>query len=271
MTSLRTRIELNKGRIGIPLHKLADISKETERFLENICEDLEIKDPTGQWLACNFENGSLSFDVEYHGDASRPQIEKCKSSLQYIVKGQITTESIPFGISRKTLMQYSKIADHLDADEVIRIGIYSKNEEKPLEENWYQVHRQQLIGIKDVFLRTIDYYGAIQATIHTLFKDSDYLVARDIVTKRLIKCYFRSSQYPRVLDVLNPKDAIVHISGMMQVSRMDQRIEKIDVERLEVAKTYQPGDLDRFIGCAPKLTGKLNTSAFIARMRNHDE
>lgn len=271
MASLRTRIELNKGRIGIPLHKLADISKEMERFLERICEDLKIKDPSGQWLACNFENGSLSFDVEYHGQASEAQIETCKSSLQCIAKGPFTSGCIPVGISRKTLMQYSKIADHLDADEVIRIGIYSKDEEEPAEENWHSVHKQQLLEIKNVILHTIDCYGAIQATIHTLYKDSDYLVARDIVTKRLIKCYFRSSQYSCVLDVLSPKDAIVHISGMMQVSRMDHRIERIDVERLEAAKSYRPGDLDRFIGCAPNLTGPRTTSAFIAGVRHHDE
>lgn len=96
---------------------------------------------------------------------------------------------------------------------------------------------------------TIKIYGAIQATIHALYKESDYFVARDIETKRLIKCYFRSSQYPRVLDVLSPKDAIVHISGMMQVSRTARRIERIDVERLELATVYKLGDLDRFIGC----------------------
>lgn len=271
MTPLRTRIELNKGRIGIPLSKLADISKDTERFLEKICEDLEINDPSGKWLACNFENGSLSFDIEYHGQASESQIAKCRSSLRYIAKGGLTAERLDFGISKETLLQYSKIADHMDADEVISIGVYSNGEKKPEKENWYDVPKQQFIELKDVILSSVECYGAIQGNIHTLYKDSDYISVRDISTDKLVKCYFKNNQYSHVLAALNPRDAIIHIAGMMKVSRIDRRIEQIIVDKLDLAEAYKPGDLDRFFGCAPKLTGKTSTTAFIAKVRNDGE
>jgi hypothetical protein len=62
MATLRIKLVLNEGRIGIPLEKLAGIATDTKEFLAMLATDLDL--PGEEWIAVNFENGSVIFDCE---------------------------------------------------------------------------------------------------------------------------------------------------------------------------------------------------------------
>jgi hypothetical protein len=61
MKSPRIRLQLRKGMHGISLSQLADVARETTKFLISLSVD--IGDADSGWVADNFENGSLMFDV----------------------------------------------------------------------------------------------------------------------------------------------------------------------------------------------------------------
>jgi len=64
MANLRIRVELNKGRVGMPLGKMANITHETMKFLKMVCEDIGALEVADKWIALNFENDSVDFDCE---------------------------------------------------------------------------------------------------------------------------------------------------------------------------------------------------------------
>ena len=67
MATIRVRFQLNKGRMGAPLSKLGKIAGQAERFLRALATDANIDQSSGEWLALNFDNGSVSYDAEFQG------------------------------------------------------------------------------------------------------------------------------------------------------------------------------------------------------------
>lgn len=263
---LRMRMELNKGRVGIPLRKLAEVARETERFLDMLCADSSIAESSGKWLARNFNEGSLSYDVEFHGHATDDQVLLARTSLTKIASGDITPKARPPHIRKETLVQFGKLANHIDIDEKISMAVYKNGEAKA--EVWHDFTKQRLEAIAEELLGTIKYYGSIQGRIHALYKESDYISVRNLVDSSLVRCVYRPQQYRDVYAALNQKDAIVHIAGMMIAGRIDKKIEEMTIDKIKAAPTYRAGDLDKFFGCAPQMTGRLSTSAYLARIRN---
>jgi len=76
MSGISLKIQLNKGRHGIAMQKLAQIAEETEKFLESLAEDLHLNKT--EWIAENFENGSLVFEVHYAGSADPALVSQGK-------------------------------------------------------------------------------------------------------------------------------------------------------------------------------------------------
>ena len=64
MSRLRIRMELNRGGVGVPLHKLARVVDEAEKFFRMLGEDVHIDQHSGVWLGGNFDNKSLNFTAE---------------------------------------------------------------------------------------------------------------------------------------------------------------------------------------------------------------
>jgi hypothetical protein len=75
MRILRIRVELNKGRKGIPMHKLAALTDEIQKFFQRMGLDLGVSAPKDRWLAVKFGNGSVAFDAEYQGRIPEESLE----------------------------------------------------------------------------------------------------------------------------------------------------------------------------------------------------
>ena len=67
MSDLKVKLELNRGRVGVPLERLAKVAEEARKFLDMFADDVELGD--GEWIAQQFTNGSVSFDNNFVGEA----------------------------------------------------------------------------------------------------------------------------------------------------------------------------------------------------------
>ena len=79
-------MELNRGRVGIPLHKLANVFQETHQFLGMLGEDVHLP-AGGDWLALDFENQSLNFTAEYVGPVEESHVQELESQVRAAVGG----------------------------------------------------------------------------------------------------------------------------------------------------------------------------------------
>src|SRR5882672_8015075 len=75
MARLRIRIELSRGGLGVPLHKVASVIAKSQRFLDLVGEDVHIDQSKGEWLGFDFDRESLNFTAEYVGAVTTNQVE----------------------------------------------------------------------------------------------------------------------------------------------------------------------------------------------------
>jgi len=136
MARLRVRVELNRGGIGIPLHKLASVVQEAQKFFEMLALDVHIAE-RGEWLAFDLDNGALNFTAEYVGHVSAEQVRAFYAAFDG------TTS-----LRRTTIAQFTRIAEAIGEDELIGFGLYgSDHENEPSE--WRCLSRRDALRISD--------------------------------------------------------------------------------------------------------------------------
>ena len=77
--------------------------------------------------------------------------------------------------------------------------------------------------------------------------------------------------YQKVHMLFGKRDSILNISGRITRDRKENKIESIEIERVRVnesAQYYKEGDLDKFFGSAPGITGNLTPREYIDKIRN---
>ncbi len=137
MARLRVRVELNRGGVGIPLHKLSSVVKEAEKFFQMLAEDVRIEKDRGEWLAFDFDNESLNFTAEYVGPASPEQVQAFAAAFDG------TTS-----LRRATIAQFTHITDAIGEDELIGFGLYQADHETEPSE-WRCLSRRDALRIAD--------------------------------------------------------------------------------------------------------------------------
>ena len=272
MAGLRIRVELNKGRVGIPLGKLALVADRIYRFFGKLCEDVRIEGKTEAWLAQKFENGSVAFDITNLNISDVSSVSNFKRAFRRISDFNPSSAEDYQDIPRSTFLLYAKIADPIDADEKVSFGLYAENEEKPSD--WYDLTKEISVTMEEFFKgpEHIFYQGEVHGVIHSLIKESGrpHLRVRDLCTGRLIQCFYRKEMYREIVDLLKRKDAVVYISGAVSASWKDRTIESISAEKFHVAEEFADRDFIDFFGCAPDITGKETTEDFISGIREED-
>jgi hypothetical protein len=137
MARLRVRVELNRGGVGIPLHKLSSVVQEAEKFFQMLAEDVRIEKDRGEWLAFDFDNESLNFTAEYVGPASAEQVQAFAAAFDG------TTS-----LRRATIAQFTRITEAIGEDELIGFGLYHADHEiEPSE--WRCLSRRDALRIAD--------------------------------------------------------------------------------------------------------------------------
>lgn len=136
MARLRIRIELSRGGVGVPLHKLASVVEESQRFFHMLAEDVHIDQKKGEWLGFDFDNESLNFTAEFVGPVTTEQV----SAFYAAFDG--TTQ-----LRRATIAQFARITDAIGEEELIGFGLYQADPAEPSE--WRCLSRRDALRITE--------------------------------------------------------------------------------------------------------------------------
>ena len=137
MARLRIRIELNRGGVGVPLHKLASVVDEAQKFFYLLTEDVQIDQTKGEWLGFDFGNESLNFTAEFVGPVTAEQVAAFHAAFDG------TTS-----LRRATISQFARITDAIEQDELIGFGLYLSDEgSEPAE--WRCLSRRDALRITE--------------------------------------------------------------------------------------------------------------------------
>src|SRR6185369_2445804 len=135
MARLRIRIELNRGGVGVPLHKLASVVDESQKFFRMLAEDVSIG--KGEWLGFDFDHESLNFTAEYVGHVTAEQVQSFYAAFDG------TTS-----LRRATISQFASITEAIGEDELIGFGIY-QGDELAEPTDWRCLSRRDALRITD--------------------------------------------------------------------------------------------------------------------------
>jgi hypothetical protein len=255
MNEIKIRILLNKGRVGIPLDKLGNITGETLRYLKLLIRDVGVSNTKGDWIAENFENGSLAYDSAYVGNYTPEQKDRFNTGMLYVsTLGQ--GEKQPNGfVSNETILQYAKIANHIDPDEIVEFGIYNGN---GTPNEWKKLTKESANKVTQLIRTYVDYYGSVYGTIHAFFKGAtpQYFNLRDSLSGELVKCTFERSLYPEIVKALRDQNSVIYVFGRITSNIVSKSIEDIAVSSIKIAPELSDDDYQAFFGCAPNIKAK---------------
>ena len=157
----------------------------------------------------------------------------------------------------------------IEPDEVVRLGIIEPDGTADKAE-WKSITKLTTLNVDAAYNVEYKYDGALQGKLGTWYKDSNYFNLRELSSKELVKCFYRSEMYDQIYRLFEDKDAVVNIAGTITADRATSRITEI---RATWAKSYAPlsdKEFERFFGLDPDLTGDLSTNEFIDKIRNGD-
>jgi hypothetical protein len=271
MARLRLRIELNPGGVGVRLDKLAKISDEVEKFLRSLALDCGAFISPGEWLAKDFYDGSFGSAVEYVKNVEPVAARKFNTGLRFF--SRFRNGQLPPDYSPATVRQFIDIGEVIDADEVVRLGIFEDIESSnELEEpTWESITKLVTRSVDEVFHEEYKYEGALQGKLGTWYKDSNYFNLRDLASGSLVKCFYRPDMYETIYGLYEDKDAVVNVTGGVTAERISGEIREV---RVTWARSYTPlseSEFNRLFGLAPDLTGDMTTSDYIDRIRRDDD
>src|SRR5579863_9253537 len=154
MSRLRIRIELNRGGVGVPLHKLASVVEEAQKFFCLLTEDVHIDQSKGEWLGFDFGNESLNFTAEFVGPVTAEQVAAFHAAFDG------TTS-----LRRTTIAQFARITESIEQDELIGFGLYMQDDgNEPTE--WRCLSRRDALRITEEIQLLIEASGEVDQESH---------------------------------------------------------------------------------------------------------
>ncbi|MBK8122740.1 MAG: hypothetical protein IPK54_04085 [Dokdonella sp.] len=265
--NLRLRIELNKGRHGMPLSKLAQVCQETTRFLNLLCEDLDLPQPKAGWLAEDFENGSVDFDLRHPEVVDAVLVEFGRQALRMVFGNTYERAELALRIRSETRRQFLRIGTVLDTDEVAHFGVYEGNEARPRQ--WFDLmHTSEQEAVATRLLDR-NAYGEVQGVIHAFFKDppKPYLSIRELSTGELVKCFFRPDMYQAAVELLEDRDAVVFVEGWLKEDAATGQTREVNAEDFRPAPEFDSELYQGLLGAIPDYTGQLSSEDCVREAR----
>jgi hypothetical protein len=266
MSKLRIRIELNKGRVGMPFGKLARVCQETTKFLHMLSEDLDLPE-SDAWLAEEFENASVDFDLRYAFDLGAVKAEAARQAFGMIF-GETSEElAVAIRIRPETRRQFRRATRALDPGETMRFGVYSDGERRP--HRWYDVQRSDAVEVTENLVDR-GVYGEIQGVVNAFFKEHQppYIRMRELSTGNMVKCFFRPDQYQGAVELLEDKDAVVFIEGWLREDATNGAVKEIRVEDFTPAVDFDAAQFETMFGSVPTYTDGLSSDEFVEQQRD---
>ncbi len=267
-TRLRVRFEINRGRTGAPLSKLAKLAEQLERFLSRVAADCSITAKSGEWLALNFENGSVSYDAEFQGEASAETALAFHRAIDHVTAFDPQRAELDGIVSSRTLAEYAQIGALIDPDESVGIGLYAPTERSPAP-SWRQITYSRFADIRREVEAALSVHGAVQGIVHAWFKEAEqpYFRLRELSTWALVSCFYPPRLYPDVVRAVRERSTVLIVSGNVRFDRLSRAAKEITVERIDPVETLSNEEFDNLFGSAPHFTGDQSTDDFIDWVR----
>jgi len=266
---VRVRFEMNRGRTGAPLSKLARVAEQLERFLSRVAFDCAIAAKSGEWLALNFDNGSVSYDAEFQGETSAEAALAFHRAIDHVTAFDPRSAELNGIVSSRTLAEYAQIGTLIDPDESVGIGLYEPTDDEPSAPKWRQITYSKFSDIRREIEVALSVHGAVQGIIHAWFKEAEqpYFRLRELSTWGLVNCSYPPRLYPGVVRAVRERSTVLIVSGSIKFDRLARAAKEIAVERIEPVETLSSDEFDRLFGSAPRFTGDQSTDEFMDWVR----
>jgi len=144
-------MELNRGGIGVPLHKMASVVDEAQKFFRMLADDVHIGKDSGEWLGFDFDNKSLNFTAEYVGPVEPEQVREFYAAFEGVTL-----------LRRATIAQFARIAGAIGEDELIGFGLYQNDQETEPSE-WRSLSKRDALRISEEIRLLLDRTGEGEA------------------------------------------------------------------------------------------------------------
>jgi hypothetical protein len=259
MPELKIKIEINKGREGVPLRRLVKVADEMRKFLEMFARDVGLGE--GEWLAERFKNGSAAYDNTYIGEATTQALQVAHRALEHIGDPHRTPDDLAFGIRRETFFQFGRVASPLPADDAVFIGLYNGNKRPKMR----PLSKERFLEIERAIVERKKHYGGLQGVITALFKGGNTIWVRDLSTGNKIVCRYQSRHYDRIWELLGPKDTVVNVEGW--ITQKPGEDSHLEIQTITPSAEYNEGDLEKFFGIDPDFTGEMSTEDYLDDLR----
>jgi hypothetical protein len=267
MRHVRIRVEVNKGRVGMPLDKLAAIAGDTVEFLNSLTQDLGLEEPAHAWLAEQFANDSVDFDCRFVLPLEEQPASRLSSALRMVFANDYSDATTAMLIRPDTRRRYARIARPLDPDEAARFGIYRDGTVESIE--WFALTAALAAEIEEPLAGSHRSYGEVQGIVHAFFKEVErpYLKIRELSTQQLVNCYFPMELYRSAVEVLADPGAVVFVEGWTTESAETGFITEVDIVDFRLAPEFREEAYRAGLGSQPDFTGELETADFIREVR----
>jgi hypothetical protein len=259
MAELKIKLEVNRGRKGVPLKRLIRIADEARKFLEMFAKDTQLGE--GEWIAERFTNGSVGYDNTFFGETTRKSLVQAQKALAHITDPKRTSDDLGYGLSRETFFQYGKIAESLPIDDVMSIGLYNGHDEP----EWRELSRRRFLEIEQEITERATHYGGVKGVITAFFKSFNTVWIHELSTRARVICKFQPSEYEKIWKLLESKDAIVNVEGW--ITHLPSQERHLTIETISPVVQYIEGDLEKFFGIDPDFTGAMSTGEYIDGLR----
>lgn len=241
MAQIKLQVEVNKGKKGIPFGKLESLIEDMRRFLTSVAEDIELVEPN-DWIALDFENGSLGFVSEYPYDAAVKKLNDFNEAIIALGRSEF-----PPSIRKSTANAFFDLADKLEEGEAAGFVVFDKDGNSvPTEVTKETAIQARLITVLP-YRRS---EGSVQGKIHSLYKESKplpFFHLRELSTEHLVKCFYHPSEYPNVLRALEVADQVIHVRGTVVYHTRNRDIDHIDIRQIRMADPYDFDDVKKFL------------------------
>lgn len=260
MSRLRVRLVLNEGGEGAPLGQIIDISKEVERFLRYLAEDAGIVVGRRDWVARDFENASVRFDVEAPAKFDEQGIDEFNRKFASVDSYEPGTQQLPQGVRFVTVLQYAKAADALAAHENVSFGLYRADGDKPF--TFKRLSKLRANELQQKLNERIVFKTTVQGTMHNVGIEENYFNLRERRSGRLLRCDYPAALYDEVHAAATSPDALVYVRGHVSQRRVDHFIESVKAQHVVAAPSI-PDVFSKLFGQKPDYTLGMTTEEFV--------
>lgn len=269
MKTARIRVELNKGRRGIPLNKLSRITAAFFKFLQKLSVDIGAAEESEQWLAERFENNSVDFDClnpRLHDEA---RVGRCHRALRYVMNNDLSDDEMNITVRRDTKISYYSVTDYIDDDEDIKLGLYGNGSDtNPTE--WFLLNKMSVSLVDEIKPENPIYHGEAQGIVHAFYKESKHpkLVIRELSTGNLIDCFFDKEMYQSAVETLQDPESVLFVEGEVVEDGATGNVISITASDFRLAPEFKLAEFESMIGKFPEaITGGKSMEEFLELAR----